>query len=83
MHQSDGGASARAKASDDRYVDDREAARVLGLSRSYMRALRITGRGPRFSTLSARAIRYRLADLHQWAESKAATSTSEREVAYV
>jgi excisionase family DNA binding protein len=61
----------------DRYVDDAEAAQILSLSRSYLRQLRIRGGGCPFSTFG-RAVRYRLSDLHQWAASKAATSTSDR-----
>ena len=64
----------------DRYVDDLEAAEILGLSRSYLRQLRLKGGGCRFSSFG-RAVRYRLSDLHAWAASKTATSTSDREAA--
>lgn len=63
----------------DRYVDDAEAAPILKLSRSYLRQLRLKGGGPRFSTFG-RAVRYRVSDLFTWAESKSATSTSDRDV---
>lgn len=63
----------------DRYVDDAEAGEILGLSRSYLRQLRLKGGGPRFCSFG-RAIRYSVAELHAWATSKSASSTSEREV---
>ena len=61
----------------DWYVDDVEAGRRLGLSPSYLRKLRVSGGGPRFSKMSARAVRYRLGDLHAWASSKSVSSTSQ------
>jgi predicted DNA-binding transcriptional regulator AlpA len=70
--------SHEAAAEPSRYVDDRAAADLLGLSRSYMRQLRVKGGGPRYSKLSAKAIRYRVEDLHAWAEAKSVGSTSER-----
>lgn len=63
----------------DRYVDDAEAAQILGVSRSYLRQLRVKGGGCRFSSFG-RAVRYKLTDLYAWADSKASTSTSAREV---
>ncbi|HZZ32380.1 MAG TPA: helix-turn-helix domain-containing protein [Phenylobacterium sp.] len=66
-----------APAAQDRYVDDVHTAEILGLSRSYLRQLRLRGGGPRFSSFG-RAIRYRIGDLHDWAASKSAESTSER-----
>jgi len=64
----------------DRYVDVREAAAVLGLSVHYLNKLRTVGGGPAFSSLG-RAIRYKLSNLHAWADAKSATSTSTREAA--
>jgi hypothetical protein len=64
----------------DRYVGDAEAAQILGLSRSYLRQLRVNGGGCRFSTFG-RAVRYRVSDLYAWATSKSSTSTTTREVA--
>jgi len=63
--------------SPDRFVDDAVASEMLGLSRSYLRQLRVTGGGPRFSAFG-RAVRYRLSDLFAWAGSKSVASTSER-----
>jgi predicted DNA-binding transcriptional regulator AlpA len=64
-------------AGSDRYVDDRAAGELLGLSRSYMRQMRVKGDGPRFSKLSAKAVRYRVGDLLSWAEARSVSSTSE------
>lgn len=61
----------------DRYIDDQAASELLGLSRSYMRQLRVKGGGPRFSRFSAKAIRYRVADLLSWAEARSVKSTCE------
>ena len=61
----------------DRYVTDITASEILGLSRSYLRQCRVSGRGPTFSKFGARAIRYRVGDLLDWAGGKSLTSTSE------
>lgn len=66
---------------EDRYLDDQEAAAILGLSRSYLRKLRVTGGGPQYRALAPRAIRYRIADLHAWADGHIELSTSERAAA--
>ena len=59
----------------DRFVDDREAAQFLGLSRSYLRQLRVKGGGPPFSKFGA-AVRYRLGSLYAWAAECSVSSTS-------
>ena len=61
----------------DQYVDDQKAAEFLGLSRSYMRALRVRGGGPRFAALAPKAIRYRVGELMDWAADRAKISTSD------
>lgn len=63
-------------AREDRYIDDREAAEMLGLSRAYLRNLRVSGGGCRFSKFG-RAVRYRVGDLLAWANDNSASSTSE------
>lgn len=63
-------------AREDRFIDDAEAADMLGLSRSYLRALRVNGGGCRF-TKFGRAVRYRVGDLLAWAHDNSASSTSE------
>lgn len=66
---------------EDRYVSDIEAARLLGLSKSYLKHLRGHGGGPRYAKIAGRAVRYRVAELHAWAAEKTVASTSEREAA--
>jgi len=53
-----------------------EAARRLGVSKSYLAQLRVQGRSPTFIRLGARAIRYRPEDLDTWLSARSATSTS-------
>ena len=60
----------------DKFIDDREAADMLGLSRAYLRNLRVSGGGCRFSKFG-RAVRYRVGDLLAWANDNAVHSTSE------
>lgn len=62
----------------DSYIDVSQAAKLLGLSDSYLNALRVRGGGPIYSALSRKAIRYRVADLLAWAASKARASTSQQ-----
>jgi predicted DNA-binding transcriptional regulator AlpA len=59
----------------DRFIDDEATADLLGLSRSYLRQLRVRGGGPRFSSFG-RAVRYRTGDLLEWAAAHSKTSTS-------
>jgi hypothetical protein len=60
----------------DRFLDEVEAAKLLGLSRSYLRQLRVAGGGcPYF--LFGRAVRYQVGTLLAWANSKTRQSTSE------
>ena len=61
----------------DTFVDDVKLATLLGLSRSYLRQLRVRGGGPRYSKLSPKAVRYRVGDALDWAASKSVGSTSE------
>jgi predicted DNA-binding transcriptional regulator AlpA len=54
-----------------------EAAAFLGLSRSTMEKLRLTGGGPRYAKLG-KIVTYAPADLAAWAEARTRTSTSEQ-----
>jgi predicted DNA-binding transcriptional regulator AlpA len=53
-----------------------EAAAYVGLGKSTLDKLRLTGGGPKFITLGRRVV-YDVADLDAWAESRKRTSTSE------
>lgn len=60
-----------------RLLTETAAADYLGFSIRALQAWRCNGRGPRFVKISARAIRYRLADLMSWSEERVVTSTSD------
>lgn len=49
-------------------VDPYEAAKILGVSRSFLAKQRMKKAGPPFVRLSPGAIRYRIADLEAWLE---------------
>jgi hypothetical protein len=58
-------------------LTEAEAARLLGFTPRFLQQRRYTGNGPKFVRVSARAIRYRLADLEAWAAERLRTSTSD------
>jgi len=58
-------------------LTEAEAAKALGFARRRMQEWRLRGGGPRFVRVSARAIRYRIADLEAWAEARLRTSTAD------
>lgn len=59
--------------SDNIILNDKEAAKYLGLSESFLRQCRSVGnrqgiaKGPRYLKLG-RAVRYKLSDLEEWIE---------------
>jgi len=60
------------------YARTQDAAKYVGLSKSLLEKLRITGKGPRFYKLpGGAAVLYRMEDLDAWVMSGASTSTSE------
>jgi predicted DNA-binding transcriptional regulator AlpA len=48
-------------------LTEKEAADLLGYSVRFMQDRRSAGTGPKFIRVSARSIRYRVADLEEWA----------------
>jgi len=54
-----------------------EAAALLGFTKRALEAWRQRGEGPVFVRVSARAVRYRRADLNAWAAARLQQSTSE------
>jgi len=54
-----------------------EAAKIIGFEESTLEAWRCRGGGPPFVKLG-RAVRYRLADLNDWVESRVRNNTIER-----
>jgi len=57
---------------ESRYIDEREASRILGLAVQTLRNYRYLRCGPRFARLGAggRAIRYDVKDLLEYAEAR-------------
>ncbi|MBN2326727.1 MAG: helix-turn-helix domain-containing protein [Candidatus Omnitrophica bacterium] len=60
-------------------LNEREAARMLGLSVRTLQTWRRVGGGPRYVSLSRRAIRYRIADIEEWMDQRVAQNTTEAE----
>lgn len=54
-----------------------EAAKFLGVHRSFLDRRRVAGGGPRFMRLSARIIRYSTQDLIAWLERSRRANTSQ------
>lgn len=55
----------------EQLVDQREAARFLGLAPRTLESWRSRRIGPRFIAYSRRCIRYRIADLQDWVTERA------------
>lgn len=53
-----------------RYIDEKEAAAILGFSIKTLQQYRFRDRGPRFRRLGGRAVRYAVEDLYKWIESQ-------------
>jgi hypothetical protein len=62
------------------YANVAVAARVLGVSPSFLNKERITGGGPPFVKFGS-AVRYHMPSLHEWAAAQTRCSTSDRGVA--
>ena len=62
-------------------VDERRAARALGLEPRTLQEWRRRGGGPPFVRISSRCVRYRLVDLEAWAAARVVGSTSAQSVA--
>jgi hypothetical protein len=58
-------------------LDQNQAADFLRLSPRTLEAKRLSGNGPKFVRISARAIRYRIEDLQRFVEERVVHSTSE------
>jgi len=59
----------------DRWIDEVEAAELIGLSISWFQRARYVGNGPPFTKLG-RAVRYRLGDILAFMEARQVRSTS-------
>ena len=58
-------------------ITERDAANFLGLTDRTMQAWRRKGGGPRYVKISSRCIRYRRAELREWADARVRTSTAD------
>ena len=58
-------------------VDEQAAGAFLNLTTRTLQGWRYKGGGPRYIRVSARCIRYRRADLREWAEARLRSSTSD------
>lgn len=58
-------------------INEVEAGEFIGVGARAMQAWRHRGGGPRFVHISARCIRYRRADLRDWADAKLRANTAE------
>jgi predicted DNA-binding transcriptional regulator AlpA len=61
----------------DSLINEEEAGKFLKLSTRTMQSKRVYGGGPRYIRLSVRCIRYRRADLREWADRHLLRSTSD------
>lgn len=57
-------------------LTEAEAAELIGFSKRFLQARRLTGNGPKWVSVSRRAVRYRFEDLQVWAEQLLRSSTS-------
>jgi len=55
-----------------------QAADYTGLSKATLEKFRCSGGGPRFVRYSRRAVRYRVAEIDAWMDSRTVAHTSER-----
>ena len=58
-------------------VNEAEAARLLGMTVSFLQARRIRGGGPPFIRVGSRTVRYDVRDLDRWIEEHRRESTSD------
>ena len=58
-------------------IDEKAAARFLGLTDRSVQKMRQEGGGPHYIRLSSRCLRYRRIDLRAWAETRMRSSTSD------
>lgn len=58
-------------------LTEEQAAALLSVSMRTLQGWRTRGGGPKFVSISKRAVRYRVADLMAWIDDRTATSTSD------
>lgn len=65
---------------DDDYLTSKEAARFMGLSRSWLEKRRVFGDGPPYYKIGERRVLYRRAEVVAWLEQHRTRSTSDASV---
>jgi hypothetical protein len=60
-------------------MDERAAAEFLGMTPRFLQLARMSGKGPPYIRISARAIRYKPETLRAWLEERERTSTAAAE----
>ena len=58
------------------FLDVRQAAELIGLSKSYLDKMRMTGKGPDYLRVGARVV-YRRRDIEAWFDKHVQSSTAE------
>jgi hypothetical protein len=58
-------------------LNTEQASQYIGLAKSTLEKLRVSGGGPVFEKYSRKAVRYRLADLDAWRATRRMASTGE------
>jgi hypothetical protein len=58
-------------------LNTEQASLYIGLAKSTLEKLRVSGGGPVFEKYSRKAVRYRIADLDAWRATRRMASTSE------
>jgi len=61
---------------DERWVDEKEASRITGMSRHWFQRKRWAGGGIAYTKID-RACRYKVSDIIAWMDGRRTTSTSE------
>lgn len=61
----------------DRYLTEKEASAITGMSISFFQRARWQGTGPSFVRVSSRAVRYKESVLRAWMDERTKASTSE------
>jgi hypothetical protein len=61
----------REKLADDQLLSPRKAACLLDVSIPWLELMRRTKRGPRYTKLSARCVKYKVKDIRAWVEARA------------
>ena len=62
---------------DDSLLTQKQVSKILGVQTRTLESWRIRGGGPKFVRISARCIRYKIAEIREWIDKRTKSSTSE------